>query len=145
MLPLLLPVVCLSLVPHAYIERRFVASMISRWKPHVRERTIVTVTGMKRYVRARIESDAGNVSGALVRTNPNDTIDLFLLRGEPGEHIVVCGVLWGSLDTCMMSKFRDVRHWYLKTCHDHLGEDLGDEDEVTLWYAGCADDHDDNE
>jgi hypothetical protein len=95
-----------------YLDQQGAAAMLGRWKPQAVAGNLVSVTGVERYARARIELEREG-TGALVHLSPQDTLDLFVVHTAANETTIEA-VVWHAAYHQRIDRFHRLRQWHAR-------------------------------
>jgi len=93
---------------HAYLDRGAAISFLHKWKPQVVGESLVSVTGVDSYTRARIALECDLSSGVLV----GESMDTFVASFAQKNRTKIIAVLWSSPDAPKIERFRALRVWH---------------------------------
>ena len=118
-----------------YVDRAAAQDLLWRWKPQVAAGNIVSVTGVKRYARARIELERADPMGALVDVAQGG--HLFVVHHAAPNATVLEAVVWAHPDADRAARFRALRAWHAGTFPGAVlsADELADDEDRTMWYV----------
>lgn len=124
----------LVLVPHLYVPHPLAAAMLERWKPLLVHDSILSVKGLRRFAKARIDLDEHGMGG-LVSVEERPVF--FVVHHPNALATVVQRCVWGGGDVCREAKFEALRDWHSHTFPDValMGGEIEDDEDRALWMA----------
>lgn len=125
-------VATLPSLPHGYLNRVDAISILGKWKPQVVGDSLVSLTGVSAYTRARIALENDLSSGGIV----SPSMDLFVASFENNPRMTrLLVVMWSSPEAPKTERFRDLRRWYDAEFPDSCvsGDSIEEDEDRTLW------------
>ena len=117
---------------HACVPLEASIALSTRWKPQRIGAEVVSLTGVRNYVTARIQlmSNVSGTAGIL-----DDQFNLFVVVTD-GPNVSVKAVLW-SHHTARIEAFSNLRQWHSWHFSNGVivGDFLGIPEDRALWYA----------
>ena len=109
------------------------ASFSTRWRPQIVAGNIVSVTGVDRYVNARIALQDSRCAGAVLQRSDSGHASLYILKRDDRKQLHISCILWHPHKRMLMDMIH-LRKWHEQRFHDDLyGWSLKDAVERDLW------------
>ena len=136
---MLLAVACVC-ANFLYVDRVGARSLLTRWKPQTAAGNLVSVTGVERYARARIELERDETMGAFYDPDPGN---LFVVCHTDDYTTFLEAVVWcgGTDDRVACTRFRAFRAWYARSFPDAtlVGDHLSNDADRVRWISSGYD------
>lgn len=119
---------------HTFLVPEHAQQFASRWKPQLVSDSMLSLTGLNEYTRARIDLQGSQCPGAIAQMEEGQgRTALYVLQRDERDNMHLTSILWCT-QARKLTSMRAMRRWYEACTHDDLyGTRLRDASEAELW------------
>ena len=114
---LLIPFVCTYL--HVYLDPASARAYASNWRPQIVADSVMSVSGLDMYTRARISLSDKRCVGAILQHSVSGHPCMYVLERNDSERLQISCILWSPWKH-MLKDMKALRVWYEMRFSDEL-------------------------
>lgn len=118
---------------HVFLDASHAASVAKHWRPQIVGTSIVSITGVEKYVNARCALEHTRCTGAVLQYSKAGHACLFITKRDAYDQLQLSCILWHTSKQ-MFQRMRALRKWHDDRFPDELhGKELSDLVERDMW------------